>query len=146
MFPVERLKTLGVLIDYLHGTSHWDMRYDIEWYIDRCLAAGVITTEDQIRLAAGRYIAGKRKVSAPGTKRKKRAAIRRRKILANTPRELLTAVDDAMGEHPKAITQYLSGVDKALNAVVGSVMKRHRSDPAVIRELILSKMPARSIA
>lgn len=39
-----------------------------------------------------------------------------------------------------AIAQYKNGLDKALNSVVGGVMKRHKADPAFVSELILEKI------
>ncbi len=48
------------------------MRNEVAHYVDRCMAAGFCKTEDDIRACAGRYLAGKRKVTAPGTARRLR--------------------------------------------------------------------------
>ena len=55
----------GVLGSYLQGVSKdaFAMRNEVAHYVDRCMAAG---------FCAGRYLAGKRKVTAPGTARRLR--------------------------------------------------------------------------
>lgn len=140
MFPRERFALMEALIPLLHDTPHWDIRFDIEWYVSKCMAAGFCKTQDQIRLCAERYLAGKRKITPPGTKRRKVAEKERKKLKASVPSELMKAVNEAIAEGAKAIAQYKSGVEKALNAVVGGVMKRHKADPAFVRELILEKI------
>lgn len=140
MFPPERLSALEPLIALLQFTEHWDKRYEVEWYVSRCIVAGFANTPDQVRLCAERYLAGKRKVTPPGTKRRKRDAKRMRDMMSNTPAELLAAVAGAIADAPRAVQQYLSGTEKALNALVGGVIKRYKTDPAVIRELLIQKL------
>jgi hypothetical protein len=137
MFTAERLAVLEPLIALLEGTPHWSQRYEVEIYVHKCIDAGFAKTHDQIRLCAERYIAGKRKVTAPGTKRRQRAEQKMREMLANTPKELLDAVQAVVAEQTKAVEQYKGGIDKALNALVGGVMKRFKSDPAIVRELLI---------
>jgi hypothetical protein len=128
---------IGVLIDLLQGTPDWERRYDIAWYVSRCESAGFCDTGDQIRACAERYIAGKRKVTPPGTKRRKRVERERRKILRNIPAELVKAISEVIAENAKAIQQYKDGNEKAINSMVGGVMKRYRGDPAVIKILLI---------
>lgn len=140
MFPIERLEIVEALIPLLQHTDNWDRRYDVEVYVSRCRAAGFATTSDQYRLCAERFLAGKRKITPPGTKRRKRDAKKMQEVLSNTPAEMIVAVEAVIAEQQKAVTQYKSGVDKALNALVGGVMKRYKADPAIIRELLIKKI------
>lgn len=137
---VSQFGVVEALIPLLEGSPWWDQRYEIAWYVGRCCMAGFAQTHDQMRLCAERYIAGKRKITPPGTRRRKVAAKRMREVLANTPVALLEAVTAVVHEQTKAVDQYKSGVEKALNALVGGVMKRHKSDPAIVRELLIKKI------
>lgn len=140
VFTGSSWNTITALIPLLEGTANWDRRYEIAWYVDRCVAAGFASTSDQMRLCAERYIAGKRKITPPGTARRKRDAIKMKRVLKDTPTALIAAVNDVIAEQQKAVTQYKNGVDKALNALVGGVMKRYKVDPAIIRELLIKKI------
>ena len=140
MFPVERMLIINALIPLLQDTEHWNNRWDIEAYVSRCVEAGFATTGDAMRLCAARYIAGKRKISQPGTARRKLQEKKMREMLANTPPELLKAIDDVITEQQKAADQFRDGNDKAINSLVGGVMKRHRTDAAVVRELLTRKL------
>jgi hypothetical protein len=140
MFPAERFRYIEALIPLLERTPHWDELYQIEWYVDKCARAGFATTADQIRLCASRFIAGKRKVTPPGTARRKQAEKRRLQMLANVPPELTAAIEAVIAEQQKAVDQFKSGVEKALNSLVGGVMKRYKSDPATVRELLIQRI------
>ena len=118
----------------------WDQKIELEWYLDKCRAKGFANTRDEIRLCAERFFAGKRKVTAPGYSRRKRSDKERKKIMANVPAELTAAITQVIQEQHKAVAQYKSGVDKALNALVGNVMKKYKGDPAVIRELLIQHL------
>ena len=137
MFSAERLSTLEALIPLLQHTPAWPDRYAVEAYVWRCIAAGFCKTDDQARLCAERFIAGKRKVTPPGTARRLKAERKLKETLSKVPPELQAAIDAALAEQSKAIAQYKSGVEKALNAIVGSVMKRHKADPAIVKELLV---------
>ncbi len=133
----EDSEMIGVLIDLLLNTPNWDQRFEIAWYVSRCESAGFCKTGDQIRLCTERYIAGKRKVSPPGTKRRKKAERERRKLLRNVPADLVKAISEVIAENAKAIQQYKDGNEKAINSMVGGVMKRYRGDPATIKILLI---------
>jgi len=137
MWRCEDSETIGVLIDLLQGTPNWEHRFDIAWYVSRCEMVGFCKTGDQVRLCAERYIAGKRKVTPPGTERRKKDERRRRKMLRNIPAELVKAISEVIAENAKAIQQYKDGNEKAINSMVGGVMKRYRGDPAVIKILLI---------
>lgn len=140
MTLMQSMPLIEALIPLLEHTPEWERRYEIAWYVSRCQLAGFATTSDQMRLCAERYIAGKRKVTPPGTKRRKLAAKKMREVLANVPKELMVAIDAVVAEQQKAVQQFLGGTDKALNALVGGVMKRYKSDPAIVRELLVKKI------
>lgn len=123
----------------LKDTEFWDRRQDVLWYVSLCEDRGFADTDDQKRQCAQRYMAGKRKISAPGTKRRRRAAQEMRKLLANLPPELVTAVDEACQSD---MAKQVAGNPKALNALVGMVLKNHRAPPAVVRQLIEMKIGA----
>lgn len=131
--------TVGALVDMLQHTPDWDRRWDILWYVQLCEMAGHADTDDQRRGCAARYIAGKRKITPPGTERRKKAAKEQRKLLANVPAELKAAVAAVCAENAKAIEQYKGGNEKALNSMIGAVMKRHKSEPTVIRTLLIAE-------
>lgn len=133
LYTPERLNIVEALIPLLQNTSDWDRRYEIEWYVGRCVMKGFCKTQDQMRLCAERYIAGKRKVTPPGTARRKLAEKKKKEFLKSIPPELNAAIEAAITEQQKAVEQYRSGVEKALNSIVGGVMKRHRSDPAIVK-------------
>lgn len=126
------------LIQVLDGTEWWEKRYEVAWYVNRCEIAGFCDTDDMRRLCAKRYMAGKRKVTPPGTERRKRAERERRKILSSVPQDLMDAISDAVTS--EAARQFAGGNDKALNAVVGIVLRRHKADPAAVRKLIVSRL------
>jgi hypothetical protein len=136
----ESLEIIEVLSPFLHGTEHWESRYDIGYYIGLCRLKGFAKTSDEMILCAKRYIAGKRKVTPPGTKRHKTEHKKRLKLMANLPPELLAAVDAAVAEGAKAIAQYKAGNEKAINAVLGAVMKKYKGDPVIIKDLILKRI------
>lgn len=140
MSLMQDISLIEALIPLLENTPNWERRYEIAWYVDRCRMKGFATTSDQIRLCAERYIAGKRKVTPPGTKRRKLAAKKMREVMSNVPKELMQAIEAVVAEQTKAVEQYIGGTDKALNALVGGVMKRHKSDPAIVRELLIKKI------
>lgn len=136
----QRLIFLPPLISLLHGTPAWEYRYDVEIYVHKCHAAGFCNTPDQARMCAERYVAGKRKVTPPGTKRRKDAEKKKLKFLANIPPELLVVVEKVISENAKAIEQYKNGVERALNALVGGVMKQYKADPAIVKDLLIEKI------
>lgn len=112
----------------------WSRRLEVAWYVDRCVMAGFAKTDDEKLECARRFLAGKRKVSHPGTKHRKTAAKARRKLLENPPAELLKAIETLRGS--VAHVEYLMGNAKAMNAMVGQVLKIGRYDPSAVRELI----------
>ena len=136
----KRSQVAQVLISILQNTIFWEKRWEIESYIWKCIAKGFCSTDDQIRLCAQRWMKGKRKVTPPGTLRKKKEAKERAKFLANIPLELIQAIDSVLAKNEKAIEQYKAGNEKAVNALIGQVMKLYRSDASVIKELLVGKM------
>lgn len=71
-------------------------------------------------------------------KQKKRAAKERSKLLESVPQELLSAIQAQHGT--KQWEQYIAGNTKALNAIVGAVLKVYRTDASVVKELIQQKI------
>ena len=126
------------LIPILAGTPDWDKRHDIAWYVSRCQMSGFCDTLEMMRLCAKRWLAGKRKVSPPGTKRRKSKARERRKIMNNLPPELIVAIATAC--KTEAAAQYRGGNEKALNSLVGVVLRSVRTDASLVRELLIQEI------
>ena len=53
-----------------------------------------------------------------------------------------TAAQEAIAENPQSVDDYRAGKEKALNALVGAVMKktRGRADAKATREILLAKL------
>ena len=139
-FSAERGNVVGALIPLLEGTEFWDRRWDIEWYVSKCITAGFCKTDDQVRLCAQRWMAGKRKVTPPGTKRRKTEAKKKAAMMSNVPAELTAAIEAVVAENAKAVAQFKGGTEKALNALVGGVMKRYKTDPATVKDLLIRRI------
>jgi hypothetical protein len=135
---VEYWQLVGNIINVIRGTPHWEKREEILWYVSRCEMAGFAETADEKQNCALRYMAGKRKVSAPGTKRRKRSLQEQRKMLRNLSPQLVAAINAA------ALTdlakQFIGGNAKAMNALIGSVLKEHKAPAALIKQLLETKM------
>ena len=143
MFSVSRclvLDALGAILDPQSDPAVWAQRWEIEAYVHECILAGFATSADHMRNCAQRFIAGKRKITPPGTARRLRDAKKLKEMLANTPPELLAAVRAVVAEQTKAVEQYRSGIEKALNSLVGGVMKKHKADPTIVRELLVKEI------
>ena len=120
------------------GGVWWDRRWEVAWYVNLCEMAGFCQTDDMRRICAQRYMAGKRKVTLPGTQRRKAAERERRRLLRNMPPELTAAID--LATNSLAAQQYAEGNDKALNAVVGMVLKQYKAEPSLVRELLAAQL------
>jgi hypothetical protein len=129
---------VGDIVDVVHGTPHWEKRNDILWYVGLCERAGFASNKSQRQNCALRYMAGKRKVSPPGTKRRKRSLQEQRKMLKNMPPELIAAIDSAC--QSDLAKQVLGGNAKAMNALIGSILKAHKAPAAIVKQLLEAKL------
>ena len=129
---------VGDIVDVVHGTPHWEKRNDILWYVGLCERAGFASSKSQRQNCALRYMAGKRKVSPPGTKRRKRSLQEQRKMLKNMPPELIAAIDSAC--QSDLAKQVLGGNAKAMNALIGSILKAHKAPAAIVKQLLEAKL------
>lgn len=116
----------------------WDRRWEVAWYVNRCEIAGFCETDNMRRLCARRYMAGKRKVTPPGTKRRKREERERRKLMREMPAALVEAIEVSLASD--AAKQFSMGNDKALNAVVGMVLKQYKADPSFVRDVLTKRL------
>ena len=129
----------GVVMDIVEDMPEWfDKRHSVAYYVDRCIQKGFCKTADQMRMCALRYIAGKRKVTPPGTKKRKTAAKKLAHVLRNVPPVLLDAVVTVCKS--KAADEYRNGNIKAINSMVGMVMKTSKHDAAIIKQLLINKL------
>lgn len=128
-------KIIDAVLDLCSGLSI-KKEQDLVWYLSRCYLKGILDVDNEysIQEFAKRWLIGKRKLSAPGTTRKKKREKERRKLLNNLPAELITAVNNACNSEPAR--QYKAGNEKAINSLVGMVMKAFKFDPAVVKKLL----------
>lgn len=126
------------LHEILWGTPFWEKREEVAWYADRCVEAGIVVDVASLEVCVRRYMAGKRKLTPPFTKTRKRAAIRLRKALAAVPVEVLALVEEVCSSN--LAEQYKQGNAKALNAMVGMVLKKHKMEPAAVKQLLINRM------
>ena len=132
----DHLRLSAALMPVLRGTDWWDRRGEVEWYVSRCEMAGFCETDDMRRLCAQRFMAGKRKVTPPGHQRKKNAAKRARQEIKSP--DLVAVVREAC--KTDAANQYRSGNEKALNALIGFVLKRQKAEPGAIKSLLIEAL------
>jgi hypothetical protein len=100
-------------------------RHELGYYLSLCNRRGFAETEKDLDMCARRYLAGKRKVTPPFTKTRKRAAIKARKARELVPKEVLDQIDLVMR---LPIAQNIN--EKSINALVGMVLKKTQIQPA----------------
>ena len=134
-------RELSAICDAITGLlkerNQFDNRWPIAYYVDRCISAGFCVTPDDMRQCAMRYIAGKRRVTPPGTRSRKRLTRRRQQLRTSMPPELLVIITQVVSNNQKVVQQYHDGNERAINSLVGQVMKQYRYDAAVIKEALL---------
>jgi len=141
-FRAEDSKLIGVIMSTIGDKPDWwSRRFELAGYVDRCIQAGFCKTSDQMRLCALRYIDGKRKITPPGTKKKKTAEKKLAAVLKNVPRALSDAIDNVCKS--KSADEYKNGNTKAINSMVGMVMKLHKYDAAIVKQLLINKLEDR---
>jgi hypothetical protein len=116
------------------STINTKAMHELGYYLSLCNMRGFAETEKDLDMCARRYLAGKRKVSPPFTKTRKRAAIKARKARESVPKEVLDQIGFVM---TLPIAQNVN--EKSINALVGMVLKKHKYNPQVVKELIQSK-------
>lgn len=134
----KTMHVITVLTPLLADTEWWPRRGDVAWYVGRCIAAGFCGTDDLIRLCAQRFMAGKRRVTPPGTRRNKESEKAKRKLSRCMPYQLNDAIAEAI--ESDAGQEYANGNDRAINAVVGQVLRKYKADPSFVREEIARRM------
>jgi hypothetical protein len=112
-----------------------ELRHQVGYYLSLCNIAGFAKTEKDLDACARRYLAGKRKVSPPFTKTRKNAAIKARKARESVPKEVLDQIDFVM-----TLPMAQNVNEKSINALVGMVLKKHKYNPQVVKELIQSRV------
>jgi hypothetical protein len=136
-FPRERGRLISIIMPVIRAANAWDQRYEVEWYVNRCEMHGWCNTEDIRRRCAERYLAGKRKVSLPGTKTKRRLHAKIRKELTQINPEISALVNQL--SQTEAAKQYCLGNEKAINPLVGQLLKCGVT-AQVARELLTQKL------
>jgi Asp-tRNA(Asn)/Glu-tRNA(Gln) amidotransferase B subunit len=58
-------------------------------------------------------------------------------LRGDIPEELEVVIQQVVGSVP--FKQYCEGNEKALNSCVGMVMKQYKTDPALIKELLIRR-------
>lgn len=134
-YTSDDIRLMGVLNPLLLHSTHWENRWQIIWYVQRCESKDWCNSDDVRRSCAQRYISGKRKITPPGTARKKAAAKKLTQFLKNPPTELLNLILEACNS--EIGKQVQEGNTKALNSLVGSVLKKYKTDPNAVKILIM---------
>lgn len=131
------LRLIAALSSVVSDLSQ-SVKHDVVYYVQRCELAGVCSTDDQRRACAERFLQGKRKVSAPGTRRRRLAQRRARSLVRSPPPELVEALNQAM--LLPAVAKAKAGDNKAMNSLVGSVLKVFKAEPQAVRDLVLLRL------
>jgi hypothetical protein len=143
LFPTSRIRTIKSILSLAKNNYSLENMWDIEWYVNRCEISGFCNTDDIRRNCALRYMAGKRKITPPGTRKEKETAKVMRNILLNPPLELLRIIDEVSLTEPAK--QFSSGNDKAINKVIGMVLKLYKIEPLVAKELLVRKLKKKGL-
>lgn len=138
MWTPEEAFIAEALSAFLKEKGAWERRHEVAWYVDRCMAKGFCKTGDQVRLCADRYLQGKRAVTPPGTRQRKKMLKEAAALRASIPPQLTAAVAEIIAKNEKAVAQFKAGNDKAVNALIGQVMKAFKSDAVIIKELLIA--------
>ena len=128
---LEIFESLASYLEKLPRNSFDEMLY----YVGLCEYYGHCHDGNSRRLCADRWLSGKRKISAPGTKRKKREAKERAKLLSSLSEEFKSIIDKVINSD--LASQYRNGNKKALNSCVGAILKQTKELPAqAVKELL----------
>jgi len=136
MWTAESGELIGAISPALNETN-WQQRQNVAWYVDRCVMMGYADTPALMLACARRYLSGKRKVSPPGHRAAKAKAKEVRNLLASPPNDLLHAIEAQSGT--KAVDAYISGDVKAINQIVGAVLKIAKYNPEAVKQLIANR-------
>jgi hypothetical protein len=137
MWDIKTQKIFHAIEPVLHNLEYIQW-VDVAWYVGLCANKGFANTSDQMRLCAERYVSGKRKVSAPWTRKNKKIKKERDQQLRNVPHEILDAVNIVCSGNLGQ--QYKAGNTKVINAMVGQVMKVKKIDAAVVMQLLKTQL------
>lgn len=141
MISADALRTIRAIVDVAEDAGlDSRQRADMLWYVGLCELSGFCNTDDMRKQCARRWVAGKRRVTPPGTSARKRREKEFRRLAASTPPELNEAIEFAAKSD--AADQFRSGNEKALNSLVGMVLKRYRADPAFVRSALTVRLKA----
>ena len=130
MFPAERMQVISAILDVV---SCHPQRYEIEWYVWKCKDAGFVHTKQDIHNVVNRWLAGKRKITPPGTKKNKKLEKEKKKGI---PQDIKQVVLSILEENKQLVNNYKQGQDKALNVLVGRAIKATSYAPALLKEYI----------
>lgn len=139
---------LHTIIGHLVPFTAWDgiaqlsdtPRWQMYLYVARCEQAGFCDTDSMRVECARRWLAGKRAITPPGAKRRKRARAERLKLMANIPAELVRAVESACSSEAVLLAQRNP---KTVNALVGAVLKHYKFDAGIVRSLIEDRVSSK---
>lgn len=113
-------------------------RWDITYYIHDCWDAGLCRNKDQIIECIKSWMEGERDIVAPGTKRRLAEEAKRKELASNVPQELIDVVNNLKGD--PLIQQHRDGNPKAINALMGKVLKQYKADPVFVKEFLLNNL------
>jgi hypothetical protein len=125
-------KVIGVLLPMLRSTPSWTSRFEVQRYVEKCLLAGFCQSDKDLVACAARYLAGKRKVTKPGTRKAKYQTKQLSRFLSNHPSEVLVVTRKLLSTHP-IVRQ---PPDKYLSMLTGLALKELKIEPYLLRGLL----------
>lgn len=136
----EMAKIANAITTTLKDRGQWESRYAIMAYVDMCIAAGFCKTDNDMRLCAERYINGKRKITPPGTAKRKKQTRNQTRLLNNPPNEMMVSIRTVIAQQEKIVAQVKAGNEKAVNSLIGKVMGLYKYDATVVKQLLLKEI------
>ncbi|MDE2098883.1 MAG: hypothetical protein KGL39_16640 [Patescibacteria group bacterium] len=136
----SRIVEISLRVVRKHEEEGVDLKlaHEVGCYLDKCVHK-FSPSDAELEMCARRYLAGKRKASPPFTKTRKRAAAKARKARSTVPADVMAVIDRVVESAPAVVSQ------KAVNALVGQVLRVHKFNPQVVKELIEAKLPERKV-
>lgn len=111
---------ISVYGEYLEKETHNETyRNNLEYYMYQC--ENFINSYDDAVLVGRRYLAGKRKITPPFTRKRKEEMKKVKKATNNVPKQFLDFLSEQVNND--LIIQYKNGNEKAINAFVGQCIK-----------------------
>jgi Asp-tRNA(Asn)/Glu-tRNA(Gln) amidotransferase B subunit len=114
--------------------------YGMAKYVSDVLELYDKKDKDLVRRIMEAYQRGKRKINLLGTSSKKKQFKELNKLTQNVPPELDEIINKTFTTHFNIVEQVKSGNSKAINQLLGIVIKQYKIDGLVLKKIIESKI------